>query len=70
MYEIFLKLLQKYPFFAIFVVKRPEKAQFPECLMNVVKMLDGRRKMEDVTFRNILYCYTVTSGDTFPDSDL
>ena len=24
------------------------KAQFPGCLMNVVKMLDGRRKMEDV----------------------
>ena len=24
-----------------------EKAQFPGCLMNVVKMLDGRRKMEE-----------------------
>ena len=37
MYEIFLKVLQEYPFFAIYVVKRPEKAQFPclsdECLI-------------------------------------
>ena len=35
MYEIFLKVLQEYLFWAIFVVKRPEKAQFPGCLMNV-----------------------------------
>ena len=47
MYEIFLKLLQEYPFFAIFVVKRPEKAQFPGCLMNVVKMADGRWLREE-----------------------
>ena len=42
MYEIFLKALQEYLFWAIFVVKRPEKAQLPGCLMNVVKMADGR----------------------------
>ena len=29
-------------------IEMAEKAQFPGCLMNVVKMLDGRRKMEDV----------------------
>jgi hypothetical protein len=27
-----------------------EKAQFPGCQMNVVKMLDGRRKMEEFKF--------------------
>jgi len=35
----------------IFVLEMAEKAQFPGCLMNVVKMLDGRRKsnsMEEV----------------------
>ena len=41
-------LLQECLNYANFVVKRPGKAQFPGCLMNVVKMLDGRRKMEDV----------------------
>ena len=47
-YKIFLKVLQECPIFTNFVVEMAEKAQFPGCLMNVVKMLDGRRKMEDV----------------------
>jgi predicted fused transcriptional regulator/phosphomethylpyrimidine kinase len=47
-YEIFLKVLQECPNFTNFVVEMAEKAQIPGCLMNVVKMLDGRRKMEDV----------------------
>ena len=41
-------LLQECLIFANFVVKRPEKAQFPGCLMNVVKMADGRWLMADV----------------------
>ena len=32
----------------IFVLEMAEKAQFPGCLMNVVKMVDGRWLMADV----------------------
>ena len=37
-------LLQECLIFTNFVLEMTEKAQFPECLMNVVKMFDGRRK--------------------------
>ena len=41
-------LLQECLIFANFVLEMAEKVRIPGCLMNVVKMLDGRRKMEDV----------------------
>jgi len=44
-------LLQDCLFFANFVLETTEKAQFPGCLMNVVKMADGRWLMADVTSR-------------------
>jgi len=34
-------LLQKCLIFGNFVLRMAEKAQFPGCLMNVVKMADG-----------------------------
>ena len=40
-------LLQECLIFGNFVLETTEKTQIPGCLMNVVKMLDGRRKREE-----------------------
>ena len=41
-------LLQECPIFTIFVLEMAGKARIPGCLMNVVKMADGRWLMADV----------------------